>query len=154
MPSTVHRPREALLLLTDAARLLRTHVDRRAAEHGMTRAQWGALIRIGRRSGITQAEIAEQMDIQPISLVPVLDRLCEQGLLERHAHPSDRRAKLLRLTDKGETVLLELEPVAVAIAEDLFAGATPRQIEDFQGLLELLKDNIKRATDRQQASAK
>ena len=120
----------------------------------MTRAQWGALIRIGRRSGITQAEIAEQMEIQPISLVPVLDRLCEQGLIERQAHPSDRRAKLLRLTPKGEKVLLELEPLAVAIAEDLFAGATAEQIEDFHSLLELLKDNIKRATDRQQASAK
>ncbi|MFO1169432.1 MAG: MarR family transcriptional regulator [Hyphomicrobiaceae bacterium] len=154
MPLTSHRAREALLLLTDAARLLRTHVDRRAAEHGMTRAQWGALIRIGRRSGITQAEIAEQMEIQPISLVPVLDRLCEQGLIERQAHPSDRRAKLLRLTPKGEKVLLELEPLAVAIAEDLFAGATAEQIEDFHSLLELLKDNIKRATDRQQASAK
>ena len=80
---------------------MRTYVDQRAREHGMTRAQWGVLVRLERQEGMTQAEMAEALEIQPISLVRLIDRLCEQGLVERRPHPRDRRANRLYLTDKG-----------------------------------------------------
>ena len=84
--------REVLFQLTDVARAMRTHFDQRAREHGMTRAQWGVLLRLERQEGMMQAEMAESLEIQPISLARLIDRLCDQKLVERRPHPSDRRA--------------------------------------------------------------
>ena len=82
---------------------MRTYIDQCAREHGMTRAQWGVLARLERQEGMTQAEMAETLEIQPISLVRLIDRLCQHGLVERRPHPRDRRANRLYLTDKGHT---------------------------------------------------
>lgn len=142
---STQRSREALLAIVDVARLLKTYIDRRGSEHDITRAQWGALARIERAPGSTLAEIAEQMDLAPISLVPILDRLCEQGLIERRAHPGDRRAKPLHLTERGRARLMELEPLAAEIATELFAGMPDAALERLAADLARLKDNIKRA---------
>ena len=72
--------REILFQLSDVARTMRTYIDQRARDHGMTRAQWGALARLERQEGMTQAELAENLEIQPISLVRLIDRLCLHGL--------------------------------------------------------------------------
>ena len=90
-----------LFQLSDVARTMRTYIDQRARRHGMTRAQWGALLRLERQEGMTQAEMAESLEIQPISLVRLIDRLCLHGLVERRPHPRDRRANRLYLTEKG-----------------------------------------------------
>ena len=139
--------REVMLTLADVARLVKTYVDRRAAEHGMTRAQWGALTRIARCNGLMQAEVAEQMDLQPISLVPILDKLCDQGLIERRVHPEDRRAKLLFLTAKGQALLDTLAPLADDIANELFGEMKGDDIAILLKRLGQLKDNIKRASE-------
>ena len=97
--------REVLFQLSDVARSMRTYIDQCAREHGMTRAQWGVLARLERQEGMTQAEMAEALEIQPISLVRLIDRLCEHGLVERRPHPRDRRANRLYLTEKGRTTL-------------------------------------------------
>ena len=146
--------RDALLALTDVARLLKTFVDREAADHGMTHAQWGVLRRIERHDGSMQAEIAEQMELQPISLVPILDKLCEQGLIERRAHPEDRRAKLLFLTGLGKSRLQSLEPLAEGISNSVFAGVPAAGITGLRQQLLQLKDNIKRASDTTRTAAK
>ena len=93
--------REVLFQLADVARALRTYVDQCARRHGMTRAQWGVLLRLERQEGMTQAEMADALEIQPISLVRLIDRLCEQKLVERRPHPSDRRANRLYLTPRA-----------------------------------------------------
>ena len=67
---------------------MRTYIDQCAREHGMTRAQWAVLARLERQEGMTQAEMADALEIQPISLVRLIDRLCEQGLVERRPHPT------------------------------------------------------------------
>ncbi len=69
--------REILFQITDVARAMRTYVDQRAREHGMTRAQWGVLLRLERQEGMMQAEMAEALEIQPISVARLIDRLCE-----------------------------------------------------------------------------
>ena len=79
MKRPVNLRREALFQLTDVARTMRTYIDQRAREHGMTRAQWGVLLRLERQEGMTQAEMAESLEIQPISLVRLIDRLCDHG---------------------------------------------------------------------------
>ena len=64
----------------------------------MTRAQWAVLFRLERNEGLKQSELAEMLDIQPITLTRLIDRLCDNGLIERRSDPNDRRAKRLFLT--------------------------------------------------------
>jgi len=140
--------REILFQLSDVARAMRTYVDQRAREHGMTRAQWGVLARLERQEGMTQAEMADTLEIQPISLVRLIDRLCEQSLIERRPHPRDRRANLLYLTDKGRATLALLVPLGKEIAADLFADLGEADVADFLQTLLLVKNNIRHAAGR------
>ena len=113
--------REILFQLSDVARAMRTYVDQRAREHGMTRAQWGVLLRLERQEGMMQAEMAEALEIQPISLARLIDRLCEQGLVERRPHPRDRRANRLYLTRQGPRDAVHLRRWAEIAASVLAA---------------------------------
>ena len=151
---TPYDHRQTLIALGEVARLIKTYVDRRAAEHGMTHVQWGVLKRVQARDGLMQAEIAEQMDLQPISLVPILDKLCEQGLIERRADPKDRRAKLLFLTGLGRDRLDSLGPVADQISAEIFKGLDAAAVGRLHAQLTQLKDNIKRATGFARATTK
>ena len=90
--------REFAFLINDVARLLRTYADQRARQFGMTRAQWAVLARLEHAEGLKQSELAEMLDLQPITLTRLVDRLCANGLIERRADPNDRRAKRLYLT--------------------------------------------------------
>src|SRR6185436_1885524 len=131
--------REILFQLADVARSMRTYIDQCAREHGMTRAQWGVLVRLQRQEGMTQAEMADSLEIQPISLVRLIDRLCQHGLVERRPHPHDRRANRLYLTEKGHTseVLASLnEADAAALLQKLL----------------LIKTNIRNATGKRDAA--
>lgn len=111
--------REFIYQMVETARLLRNHVDQRAREHGTTRAQWGVLARLRRQEGLNQAALAEQMELQPISLARLLDRLQSQGLIERRAHPSDRRAYRLYLTASGRSLVNDLDSVRSQIADEM-----------------------------------
>ena len=93
--------REILFTISDVGRLLRTYADQKARLHGMTRAQWAVLLRLERREGLKQSDLAEDLDIQPITLTRLVDRLCDNGLIERRADPNDRRAKRLYLHAGG-----------------------------------------------------
>ena len=79
--------REIAFLLSDVARLLRTVTDQRAAEFGTTRARWAVLVRIQRHEGLNQNELASLLDVQPITLGRLVDKLCEEGLVEREDLP-------------------------------------------------------------------
>src|ERR1700704_876558 len=122
MKRPVNFRREVLFQLSDVARTMRTYIDQRAREHGMTRAQWGALARLERQEGMTQAEMAETLEIQPISLVRLIDRLCLHGLVERRPHPRDRRANRLYLTEKGHATLASFTPLGKEIANEVLAS--------------------------------
>ena len=113
----------------------------------MTRAQWGVLLRLDRREGMTQAEMAEALEIQPISLVRLIDRLCEQKLVERRPHESDRRANRLYLTPKGRTTLERLAPLGREISGEVLAGFDEGDIRQVLQQLLHIKDNIRAAAD-------
>src|ERR1700683_1513444 len=89
----VSRRREFAFMVNDVARLLRTYADHRAAQFGMTRAQWAVLVRLDRSEGLNQSELAETLDLQPITLTRLLDKLCDSGLIERRPDPEDRRGE-------------------------------------------------------------
>jgi MarR family transcriptional regulator for hemolysin len=145
--------REILFELLDVARALRTYVDQRAREHAMTRAQWAVLARLERDEGMMQTEMAEALEIQPISLVRLVDRLCEQGLVERRPHPTDRRANCLYLTEPGRARLVEMLPLAREISGNVLASFSDNDVAEFLSRLVSLKHNIRRAAARRSALA-
>lgn len=114
--------REFMFQLVETSRLLRTYVDQRARQHGTTRAQWGVLARLRRQEGLNQAALAELMDLQPISLARLLDRLQGQNLIERREDPADRRAYRLYLTPAGRALVDELDEVRTEIAQEVLGG--------------------------------
>src|ERR671935_2938883 len=97
--------RDLAFLLSDAARLLRTCADQEARRFGMTRAQWGVLFRLQRAEGLKQSELADLLEVQPITLTRLIDRLHDNGLIERRSDPDDRRVKRLYLTPGARPVL-------------------------------------------------
>src|SRR5262249_11971382 len=137
--------RQTMFELSDVARAMRTFIDQRAREHAMTRAQWSVPVRLRRQEGMTQAEMAEQLEMQPISLLRLIDRLCQQGLLERRPHPNDRRANLLYLTDRGRATLLRMAPLAIEIAASIFDSVDESEIAMLLAQLRRIKGNIRHA---------
>src|SRR5438046_5538887 len=93
--------RQFIVQLIESSRLLRNYIDQRAKRRGTTRAQWIVLFRLRQQEGLSQVDLAEVLELQPISLVRLLDRLVEHGLLERRSDPKDRRANRLLLTETG-----------------------------------------------------
>src|SRR6202167_3288653 len=115
----VSRRREFAFILNDVARLLRTYADYKAAQFGITRAQWAVLVRLDRSEGLNQSELAEVLDLQPITLTRLLDKLCDSGLIERRPDPNDRRAKRLFLTAAARPLLERLS----AFGEEMMGSA-------------------------------
>src|SRR5277367_1687889 len=97
-----------LFLLNDVARLLRVDADKRARAHDMTRAQWGILIWLERQPGITQKELAELLEVEPITVARLVDRLEVRGMVERRPDPRDRRIWRLHLSPPAHLMLLEI----------------------------------------------
>jgi len=97
--------RDLLFLLSDVGRLVRIHADRRAREDGMTRAQWVILARLERMGGLSQKELADVLEVEPISVGRLIDRLQARGLVERRPDPTDRRVWRLHLTPASTPIL-------------------------------------------------
>jgi MarR family transcriptional regulator for hemolysin len=144
MPGTFVE-REIAFNISDVARLLRTYVDQRAREYGMTRAQWAALARVERSEGLKQSELAEILDLQPITLTRLIDRLCDAGLIERRADPEDRRAKRLYLMPAAQPVLGAMSQLGREIMAIVLTGLDPAAREQFAAHLVILKTNLRGA---------
>lgn len=106
-------------LIGDVSRMMRRRFDERARVIGVTRSQWRALVTLAREEGIQQAALAERIEVEPITLCRMVDRLAEAGLVERRRDPADRRAWNIYLTDRSRPLLDRLR----AVADDLFADA-------------------------------
>jgi len=91
-----HNP-DFLFNLFETQRMLRLYADKLAARHGITRAQWAVLAKLERCEGLNQSELADLMEVQPITLTRLIDRLCHSGLIERRADAQDRRVNRLYL---------------------------------------------------------
>jgi MarR family transcriptional regulator, transcriptional regulator for hemolysin len=135
--------REIGFNISDVARLLRTYVNQRAREYGMTRAQWAALVRVERSEGLKQTELAEILDLQPITLTRLVDRLCDSGLMERRADPDDRRAKRLYLTPAAQPVLEAMSRLGRDIMETVLTGLEPAARELLAAHLQTMKSNLR-----------
>lgn len=128
--------------IAETAHSLRREFDRRAAPLGVTRAQWRALAWLGREPGLRQVELADHLDIEPITLCRIVDRLEESGLVERRRDPEDRRAWRLHLTTKAEPLVGQLRTLAGQMAQEAFAGVPPQTIEMLREALARVRSNI------------
>ena len=113
----------------ETAHALRKAFDRRAVGLGVTRAQWKVLFRLDRQPGLRQIELADMLDIEPITLSRIIDRLEEGGLVERVADPADRRAWRLHVTARAQPLIEKLRAVADEMTAEAFAGIDPKDIE-------------------------
>ena len=114
--------RDLLLLLHDVARLLRTRFDQRARARGMTRAQWVILARVNAKPGLSQNELAAILEVEPISVGRLIDRLEARGLVERRGDPADRRIRRLHLLPAAEPILEEISKARDILGEELLDG--------------------------------
>ena len=128
--------------IAETAHALRRAFDRRAASLGVTRAQWKVLFRLSRSPGLRQVELADMLDVEPITLSRIVDRLDEAGLVERRADPADRRAWRLFLTDKAAPLVEKLMALGTAMAAEAFDGIPSDQIESLRKALSQIRDNL------------
>ena len=135
--------REFGFLLSDTARALRTVVDQRAREIDMTRAQWSVLARIQRCEGLKQSDLAAQIDVAPITLGRILDKLSALELVERRSDPTDRRVYRLYLTQAALPVLEKLSAIGEAVMKEALAGLADDTITEFSARLLAIKANLK-----------
>ncbi|WP_298110716.1 MarR family winged helix-turn-helix transcriptional regulator, partial [Bradyrhizobium sp.] len=133
--------------LVETSRLLRNYIDHRAKGRGTTRAQWIVLFRLREQEGLSQVDLAEVLELQPISLVRLLDRLVEHGLVERRSDPRDRRANRLFLTPAGRRLVGDLDGLRDAIATDVLQGVPTAALETSLKALREIKDRIKTLAD-------
>ena len=126
------------------ARLLRTYADHKAAQFGMTRAQWAVLVRLDRSEGLNQSELAELLDLQPITLTRLLDKLCDSGLIERRPDPGDRRAKRLFLTPAARPLLKQLGGLGEETMADALVGLHGDSLQQIVSELAVVKENLRR----------
>jgi MarR family transcriptional regulator for hemolysin len=143
--------REFAFLINDVARLLRTYADQRARQFGMTRAQWAVLARLESNEGLKQSELAEILDLQPITLTRLVDRLCANGLIERRADPDDRRAKRLYLTPAARPLMDRLAQLGQDMMGAVLEGFDVATIERMIGELARARDNLRVATSKKPA---
>src|SRR6476659_248372 len=112
------------LVVHDVARLIKRRFERRARQMGLpiTRQQAAVVLNIAGNEGVSQAEVAAWLGIEPIALVRMLDKLHEEGLVERRPHPTDRRVRTLWLTPGARPVVAQILAINKAIREEAFAG--------------------------------
>jgi MarR family transcriptional regulator for hemolysin len=137
--------REIGFTIMDVARLLKTYADQRARQFGISRAQWAVLVRINRTEGLKQSELAELLDLQPISLTRLLDRLADNGLIERRADPNDRRANRLYLKPAAKPLLGRLSELGSDMMETVLKGLDVKSVDRMLKELVVLKNNLRRA---------
>ena len=125
-----------------AARLLRRNFDRRAKAHDLSRSRWQVLWQLAREEGLKQAELAEAMDVAPISLARQLDKLEEEGLVERRRDASDRRCFRIYKTPAAEPALELLRELAEETRAEALAGFSVKELELLHSLLMRLRTNL------------
>ena len=124
----------------ETAHALRKAFTRRACSLGVTGAQWKVLFKLSRMPGIRQVELADMLDIEPITLTRILDRLQEAGLIERSADPADRRAWRLHVTPKAKPLVEKLRAIADEMTAEAFAGIDSKDIETTRRVLALVRE--------------
>lgn len=129
-------------LLNDSSRLLRRAFDERVRELGLTAVQARLLLALRKFPDNNQAFYAERLEVEPITLTRIVDRMEEAGWIERMADPADRRARLLHLTDKSRGITGKLRARVDALVEDMAFGLSPAERAELTRLLGIVSQNL------------
>lgn len=131
-------------LIADLTRLFGRVFDRRAAHLGLTRAQWRALKRIHDQEGLSQVELADGMDMEPIAVGRVVDRLQKAGFVERRPDPDDRRRWRLHLLPQARQVMDGIVEVSTRLRAEALEGLSSDEVEILLRSLLHVRDNLVR----------
>ena len=136
----------------ETAHALRKAFDRLAVGLGVTRAQWKVLFKLTRTPGLRQVELADMLDLEPITLCRIVDRLEEACLVERTRDPDDRRAWRLHVAAQAQPLIDKLQAVGPELVEHAFSGIDPEDIEITRRVLARVRENAGRTTALNRAS--
>ena len=142
MPTPFSTDRSLGFLISDLARLLRRNMDRRLQSLGLTQAQWRALVHLSRSEGVTQVALAESLEIQPITLTRLIDRMESAGWVERRTHPLDRRAVQLYLAARSQPILAEMNARGMELLSEVTRGVSIAAQKQLLDTLERIKHNL------------
>jgi MarR family transcriptional regulator for hemolysin len=135
-------------VLAELQRLTRAYADREAARYGITRAQWAVLAGVERNEGMKQTELAEQLDMQPITLTRLIDKLSDNGWIERRGDDSDRRINRLYLKKAARPLLIKLAGLKAELTAAALEGVdAPRLLSQLEGI----KENVRNAISNVEA---
>jgi MarR family transcriptional regulator for hemolysin len=134
-----------LFVLFETQRMLRLYADKLAVHYGITRAQWAVLAKLERTEGLKQSELAELMEMQPITLTRLIDRLCHNDLIERRDDAHDRRANRLYLRPAARPLLARLAELRGEITQTALSQISKSDARDLVDQLETIKNNVRDA---------
>src|SRR5882762_3763125 len=134
-----------LFTLGELARLVRAYADKQAARYGITRAQWAVLAKVERTEGLKQSELAELMEMQPITLTRLIDRLCDNGWIERRSDDTDRRVNRLYLRKAARPLLGKLSGLRSELTATTLEDISPADDHGMPTQLESIKENVRNA---------
>ena len=139
--------------LAELQRLTRVYADKEAARYGITRAQWAVLAKVERAEGMKQTELAEQMEMQPITLTRLIDKLCDNGWIERRGDENDRRVNRLYLKKAARPLLGKLAGLRSELTATALEGINPADAHRLLTQLETIKENVRNAIQNHEANA-
>lgn len=139
-------------IMADISRLMRRDFDARARTIGVTRPQWQVLTVLRRHEGVNQGGLADLLDVEPITVCRMVDRLQDAGLVERRADASDRRSWRLHLTPKAGALLDDLRPLGEGLIEEALDGIGADEREQFIALLMTVRHNLTRPAEQEAVS--
>jgi len=131
-------------LLNDTARLYRRAFNARTRDSGITALQWRLITYLRRHEGIRQGPLAELIEVEPITLSRMIDRLAEAGLVERRADPADRRAWRLHLTPRANELLSGIREIAETLTDEAAEGLSEDERDQLIALVERVRSNLSR----------
>ena len=134
-----------LFSLGEVTRMVRAWADKEAVRYGITRAQWAVLAKIERNEGMKQSELAEQMEMQPITLTRLIDKLCDNGFIERRGDENDRRVNRLYLKKAARPLLGKLAGLRSELTATALEGIAPADAHRLLAQLETIKENVRNA---------
>jgi DNA-binding MarR family transcriptional regulator len=136
-------------LIHDVQRLLRKRFETRASGLGLSSAQWRLMVRVAKEAGVTQARLAELLEIEPISVSRLVDRMEEGGWIERRADAADRRVRMIFPTEKASAAYADVKSLAGEVYEESLSGVSP---EDRRALIRVLDAIVQNLTDSETSS--
>jgi len=154
MPKLTETADEFGFLIHDVARLLRKNFNRRVQSFGLTQEQCRVILHLSRNEGIQQVELAELLEIKPITLARLLDKLQENGLIERRLNPADRRAFLLYLTPQAHSLVKKIWAIGSATRTDANKRISRGDLAMLHSVLSRVKVNLLDAEEDQHAKVK